>query len=102
MDNFDETIKIESTSSDTVIEFNVDDEEHEMQIIQAESMYNPMQSSSRKKTYKSHNIGKYGRTRVEILPNDDPRVVRAGKRSLEFYILGGFKAARVFRRYLNL
>ena len=96
MENFDETIKIEATGSD-VIEFNVDDEEHEMEIIETGSIFSPAQSSSSKQKKPSRKWGGNGngwpgssRSRVEILPNDDPRVVRAGKGFAIFKIISHF------------
>ena len=94
MDNFSETIKIESTGSD-VIEFNLAEEEQEMEIIETGSIFTPTPSSSRKK--QERGVRKWAgtatgtvRSRVEILPNDDPRVVRAGKGSTVSFVIKNF------------
>ena len=81
MDNFgNDGFKIEPSGSE-VIEFNLDDEGQEMEIIQSGTIFHPTQpttSAHKQALTKSKGSG-VGRSRVEILPNDDARVVRAGK-----------------------
>ena len=71
MDHFD-TFKMEPTGSE-VVEFSLDDDGQEMEIIQSGSIF-PTTSAVTKPPRRSTT----GRSRVEILPNDDERVVRAG------------------------
>ena len=74
MDHFD-TFKMEPSGSE-VVEFSLDDDGQEMEIIQSGSIFPTSQTSTQMP--KAPRRSTTGRSRVEILPNDDERVVRAG------------------------
>ena len=76
MDNSDETIKIESTGSDGEQEMQIIGPGSVTMIQSTISVYDPrnqtwMNNGEQKATKKP--------AKVQILPNEDPRVVRAGK-----------------------
>jgi len=76
MDGFD-AYKVER--GDEIVEFNLDDDSQEMEIIQTGSIFPTSSPSSSSGATPRSAATKYqkGRSRVEILPNDDERVVRA-------------------------